>query len=79
MDLSPCSHPHLKFRNQGAILACVDCPRMYHILLPGAVLGGVPDVGYSHPKLSEIEGRHTPYQFPRLAPLPAKPQPKKKK
>jgi hypothetical protein len=72
MSLTPCSHPHLKFKNQGAVLACVDCPRAYHILMPqvGALFGGIPDVGYSHPGLSEIEGRHSPYESPRLTALP---------
>jgi len=79
MALTPCFHPHLKFKNQGAALACVDCPRAYHILMPqiGALFGGIPDVGYNHPQLSEIEGRHAPYASPRLLPLPrprAKPE-----
>lgn len=74
VSLAPCSHKHLKFRSQGAILSCVDCPRIYHILMPqiGSLYGGVPDVGYAHPGLSEIETRHTPMETPRDRPLPPK-------
>ena len=56
-------------------MACVDCSRVYHMLMPqiGALYGGIPDVCYNHPQLSEIEGRHAPYASPRLQPLPKSP------
>lgn len=76
----PCTHKHMRFANQGAVLKCIDCPRLYHIVMPqiGVLYGGVPDVGYANPGLSDMETRHTMLEAPRTQPLPPpKPAPKK--
>lgn len=59
-----CDHQHLKFKDWGRILACIDCPRQFHILNEV----GQPDMMYMNNHLNDLETRHGRFALARTTP-----------
>jgi hypothetical protein len=59
----PCKHEHLKFKEWGRELHCIDCNRRWLLQLKGQ---DTPDYGTVNRALSDLDTRHAPYVSPRF-------------